>query len=535
MHITPGLSLPQEWLTILDSSTRGAVYFSLGVMQGAEQLPTSVLQTLADVFGELPYTVLWKTDNTTKINKPDNVYTNSWFPQQQVLAHRNVKAFITHGGARSLEEAVFYAVPIVGLPLVKSRRIFINEITRHGAGEILDPHNFDKETVKTTINVVVTNEKYKKSMTRLKEAVVDPHVSGPEKAIWWTEYLLRNGNARHLRSPAVGISFIQYYFLDIVFIVLMIVLLSLYLALMIERALVRGWRSGFWRRRGLGCPASTPLLIGNRPSVPAVVYVDRMHITPGLSLPQEWLTILDSSTRGAVYFSLGVMQGAEQLPTSVLQTLADVFGELPYTVLWKTDNTTKINKPDNVYTNSWFPQQQVLAHRNIKAFITHGGARSLEEAVFYAVPIVGLPLVKSRRVFINEITRHGAGEILDPHSFDKETVKTTINVVVTNEKYKKSMTRLKEAVVDPHVSGPEKAIWWTEYLLRNGNARHLRSPAVGISFIQYYFLDIVFIVLMILLLSLYLALMIERALVRGWRSGFWRRRSLGCPGKFKAL
>lgn len=32
--------------------------------------------------------------------------------------------------------------------------------------------------------------------------------------------------------------------------------------------------------------ASNPALIGNRPTVPAVVYVDRMHIRPGLSLPQ---------------------------------------------------------------------------------------------------------------------------------------------------------------------------------------------------------------------------------------------------------
>lgn len=75
------------------------------------------------------------------------------------LGHPNVKAFITHGGARSLEEAVFYAVPIIGLPLVKSRKVFINEVTRYGAGEILDPYNLEKETVKSTIISVASNEK----------------------------------------------------------------------------------------------------------------------------------------------------------------------------------------------------------------------------------------------------------------------------------------------------------------------------------------------------------------------------------------
>lgn len=70
----------------------------------------------------------------------------------------------------------------------------------------------------------------------------------------------------------------------------------------------------------------------------------------------------------------------------------------------------------------------------MKAFVTHGGPRSLEEAVFYGVPIVGFPIVKSRNVFIKEITRHGAGEILDPHYMDKETVKKTIELVASEEK-----------------------------------------------------------------------------------------------------
>lgn len=70
-----------------------------------------------------------------------------------------MKTFITHGGPRSLEEAVFYQVPIVGLPLVKSRKLFIKEITKHGAGEILDSYYLDKETVKSVLTNVATDQK----------------------------------------------------------------------------------------------------------------------------------------------------------------------------------------------------------------------------------------------------------------------------------------------------------------------------------------------------------------------------------------
>ncbi|XP_022115659.2 UDP-glycosyltransferase UGT5-like [Pieris rapae] len=181
--------------------------------------------------------------------------------------------------------------------------------------------------------------------------------------------------------------------------------------------------------------AANPTLIGNRPTVPAISFVDRLHIKPGFPLQQGLKEILDSATKGVVYFSIGALQEPEHLSTNILQTLTDVFRELPFVVLWKIGNTTMINRPDNVITNFWFPQQEILAHPNVKAFITHGGARSLEEALFYEVPIIGLPILRSHKVFISEITRHGAGEILDIQSLETETTKKIISDVATNEKY----------------------------------------------------------------------------------------------------
>lgn len=59
----------------------------------------------------------------------------------------------------------------------------------------------------------------------------------------------------------------------------------------------------------------------------------------------------------------------------------------------------------------------------------------MEEALFYEVPIIGLPMLKSKKVFINEVTRHGTGEILDPYYLEKEHLKATITAIVTNDKY----------------------------------------------------------------------------------------------------
>ncbi|XP_061721362.1 UDP-glucosyltransferase 2-like [Cydia pomonella] len=279
--------------------------------------------------------------------------------------------------------------------------------------------------------------------------------------------------------------------------------------------------------------AANPIVAGNRPTVPAVIYGDRMHIKPGHALPKNLQTLLDAATKGVVYFSLGAIEEAESLPKATLQTLADAFRELPFTVLWKIGNTTSFNKPENVIAESWFPQQEILAHPNVKAFITHGGPRSLEEAIYYKVPVVGFPTIRGRKVFIRQLTKFGAGEILAPYYLDKESVKATVSVVATDQKYKKAIADIKEVTEDPVISGPENAVWWTEYVLRHNGAKHLRSPAVGVSFIRYYMLDVIAFLLAVAALLLYLSFVMLKFTVRRLRLRFLARRELG--GKFKSL
>ncbi|GBP03903.1 Ecdysteroid UDP-glucosyltransferase [Eumeta japonica] len=106
--------------------------------------------------------------------------------------------------------------------------------------------------------------------------------------------------------------------------------------------------------------SGTQTLIGNRPSSPAVIYTDRLHIKPALSLPQDLKAIMDGAENGCVYFSLGVVQEANQLSKTTIQMLMDAFGELPYLVFWKIEDVTAFKKPNNVITQNWFPQQEML-------------------------------------------------------------------------------------------------------------------------------------------------------------------------------
>lgn len=38
---------------------------------------------------------------------------------------------------------------------------------------------------------------------------------GIDKVIWWTEYVIRHGGAKHLRNPAADLPWYQYFLLDV--------------------------------------------------------------------------------------------------------------------------------------------------------------------------------------------------------------------------------------------------------------------------------------------------------------------------------
>lgn len=97
------------------------------------------------------------------------------------------------------------------------------------------------------------------------------------------------------------------------------------------------------------------------------------------------------------------------------------------------------------------------------------------------------------------------------------------------------MKKLNDAVDNAIISGPENALLWTDYVLKNGGARHLRISAVSSNFIADYMLDVVSFLLVLVLIVLYLVLVLLRFVVRRLCSLFFRKRDTGIASKFKAL
>ncbi|KAG0721834.1 UDP-glucuronosyltransferase 2B20 [Chionoecetes opilio] len=129
------------------------------------------------------------------------------------------------------------------------------------------------------------------------------------------------------------------------------------------------------------------------PYTPMVVHAGGLHCRPAKPLPQDlqqWLS--EAGPPGFILFSLGTVVKSSTMPDKYKKVLVDVFGSLEQRVLWKWDEVTMDGLPSNVRLSQWLPQQDILAHLELRLFITHGGLFSTQEASYHGVSILGIPV-----------------------------------------------------------------------------------------------------------------------------------------------
>ncbi|RZC32085.1 UDPGT domain containing protein [Asbolus verrucosus] len=74
----------------------------------------------------------------------------------------------------------------------------------------------------------------------------------------------------------------------------------------------------------------------------------------------------------------------------------------------------------------------IVAHPNIKAFVTQGGLQSTEEAISRGVPLVGMPFMGDQPMNVQKLVEIGIAVGVDPVSVTKDELKKAIIEVAEN-------------------------------------------------------------------------------------------------------
>lgn len=241
-----------------------------------------------------------------------------------------------------------------------------------------------------------------------------------------------------------------------------------------------------------------------RPFLPNMIGINGIHIEPAKPLPNDLQSFLDSADDGVIVFSMGSMVQSTDWTIQQREAFVKTFGKLKQKVLWKYENETLPGNPGNIKISSWLPQRDVIAHPNVRLFITHGGALGTTEALSEGVPLLAFPLFGDQMMNMKRAVAKGYALSLYFKDINEESFSEAVNELLTNPNYDENAKRLSRIFKDRPMDPKQTVVYWTEHVVRHQGAHYLRAAGREMSYIEFHLIDVYATLLAFAIAGLYL-------------------------------
>lgn len=172
----PDTAFPWEQLRQSKANGRPLIYISFGTLYHLNQ---AFYRTLFDTFATHEAQFILSagsmTDLATLGRIPDNFIVRNSVPQLALL--QQVDLFITHGGMNSINEGLYYGVPLLVIPQQMEQLLNARQVAAHGAGLILgEQPPYGRTTgdeLRQAVQRLQTDDTYRRNAQRLSKSFVE--------------------------------------------------------------------------------------------------------------------------------------------------------------------------------------------------------------------------------------------------------------------------------------------------------------------------------------------------------------------------
>ncbi|KAM9336344.1 UDP-glucuronosyltransferase 2B31-like [Symphorus nematophorus] len=236
-----------------------------------------------------------------------------------------------------------------------------------------------------------------------------------------------------------------------------------------------------------------------RPTMPNIFYIGGFQCKPSEPLPSELEEFIQSSgDHGFILMSLGTL--VKGLPIEITSEIAAAFAQIPQKVIWRHAGERPNNLGNNTLLVKWMPQNDLLGHPNIKAFVAHGGTNGIYESMYHGVPIVGIPLLFDQFENVLRLEVRGAAKVVDATGLTRQNFLEAIQEVLHDPSYRDNMRRLSALHRDKPMHPLDTALYWIEFVMRHKGASHLRNESYKMSWYAYHSVDVICFLIAVLLM-----------------------------------
>ncbi|OWF43377.1 UDP-glucuronosyltransferase 1-9 [Mizuhopecten yessoensis] len=262
-----------------------------------------------------------------------------------------------------------------------------------------------------------------------------------------------------------------------------------------------------------------------KPTLPHIAFVGGISTQPSKRLSELFQTFMDSSVYGAVIVSLG--SGLNGFPQERIDTFVKAFKRhTDLNFILKHGNSGYIDK--NIMFSPWIPQNDLLGHPKTVAFMTHCGNNGQFEALYHGIPMIGFPLFSDQYYNCERMRQKVYGVVLEFCTFGVNDIEEALRNITTQKRYIRTIKNASTIFRGRSESPLQHASYWVDHIVRYGN-KFVHSYSVDMPWYQYYLLDILMFVGMVLFAVVYTVYV----LFDKWRYIYCRRNGNGLFNKIK--
>ncbi|CAL2037467.1 unnamed protein product [Caenorhabditis brenneri] len=225
-----------------------------------------------------------------------------------------------------------------------------------------------------------------------------------------------------------------------------------------------------------------------RPTLAKVVNIGGLGVgfDSAKPLTSEFQKIVDTG-KGLIVFSFGSVAAAHEMPLAWKNSILEAFASFPdyqFVMRYVADDLND-RLPKNVHLFKWLPQKDLLLQNKTKAFITHGGYNSMQEAISAGVPLVTIALFGDQPKNAKVAKKHGFAVNVQKGTLSKETIVEALEEVIENDSYKQKVSRLSAMVRAQPMKPAERLLKWSEFLAEFKQLDNLEPAGQKLNFLQY--------------------------------------------------
>ncbi|XP_059172912.1 UDP-glucuronosyltransferase 1A4-like [Physella acuta] len=246
-----------------------------------------------------------------------------------------------------------------------------------------------------------------------------------------------------------------------------------------------------------------------KPALPNTIRIGGTAATDARPLKEPFKKFLDGSKNGVAVVTFG--STVLNIPEPVIKKMTSAFLKQKLDVVWRV-NTTSPNA-DRMLTSTWVPQNDILAHKNTKLFVSHCGANGQYEALYHGVPMICVPLFGDQFYNAQRSKSKGYGLTANILDITDHELADLMKEVSENEKYRSNIKKASALYRLLYKSPDKTAAFWMDHVMQYGGS-YMKSAGQQMPLYQYLSLDVLAVLFAILALAVLIVFKICRCCCR---------------------